>query len=315
MKFPAMAVALPGPVLWAYGVFGLVLAAGLVALGLRGAWARTRGLGRVILLAPLFFAAPLAGFGTEHFTLTTAIAALVPRWLPWHQAWTYAIGAGFIAAGFSLATRVWARLASALVAATFFVFVATMDVPAWLQNLHSPYALVIALRELTFGAGALAFAAMLSRPGRGPRLAAACARYCIAAALLYYSFEQCLRPAHVPGVPLAMVTPAWIPVHALWTWLAAAVYAVAGVLLLAGRWPRAAAAWAGITVLAAELAVYVPIAVANRASLDNGFNYMADTLMFAGALLLAAGAMPPQAASRTPEAAAAARQQLTANSQ
>jgi len=38
--------------------------------------------------------------------------------------------------------------------------------------------------------------------------------------------------------------------------------------------------------------VYVPIAVVERASLDNGFNYLGDTLMFCGAVLLLAGAMP-----------------------
>jgi hypothetical protein len=40
------------------------------------------------------------------------------------------------------------------------------------------------------------------------------------------------------------------------------------------------------------LAVYVPIAVVERASLDNGLNYLGDTLMFCGAVLLLAGAMP-----------------------
>jgi len=41
-----------------------------------------------------------------------------------------------------------------------------------------------------------------------------------------------------------------------------------------------------------ELVVYVPIGVVERASLDNGFNYVADTLMFAGAVLMLAGARP-----------------------
>jgi hypothetical protein len=40
------------------------------------------------------------------------------------------------------------------------------------------------------------------------------------------------------------------------------------------------------------LAVYVPIAVVDRASLDNGLNYLGDTLMFCGAVLLVASAMP-----------------------
>jgi hypothetical protein len=45
-------------------------------------------------------------------------------------------------------------------------------------------------------------------------------------------------------------------------------------------------------VLFIELVVYVPIGVVERASLNNGLNYVADTLMFCGAVLLLAGAMP-----------------------
>jgi hypothetical protein len=36
----------------------------------------------------------------------------------------------------------------------------------------------------------------------------------------------------------------------------------------------------------------VPIAVVERASLANGLNYLGDTLMFCGTILLLAGAMP-----------------------
>jgi len=43
------------------------------------------------------------------------------------------------------------------------------------------------------------------------------------------------------------------------------------------------------------LVVYVPIGVVQRASIDDGFNYLADTLMFCGAVLLLAGAMPREA--------------------
>jgi hypothetical protein len=46
-----------------------------------------------------------------------------------------------------------------------------------------------------------------------------------------------------------------------------------------------------VTVLFVVLVVYVPIAVVERASLDS-LNYMADTLMYCGAVLLLAGAMP-----------------------
>jgi hypothetical protein len=45
----------------------------------------------------------------------------------------------------------------------------------------------------------------------------------------------------------------------------------------------------GLTVLFVELFVYAPIGVVERASLDNGIHYSADTRMFCGAILLLAG--------------------------
>jgi len=41
--------------------------------------------------------------------------------------------------------------------------------------------------------------------------------------------------------------------------------------------------------------VYVPIGVVDRASLGKGLNYVFDTLMYCGAVLLLAGAMPREA--------------------
>ncbi len=103
---------------------------------------------------------------------------------------------------------------------------------------------------------------------------------------------------HVPGVPLERMTPQGIFGHAIWTYLAAVVYLVGGILLLVGKKTRVAAAWIGLTALFVELVVYVPIAVVERASLDNGFNYMGDTLMYCGAILLLAGAMPREVERR-----------------
>jgi len=287
-------VAIPSTVIWSYFSFGVVFAIGLVVIFLRGDWQKARGLDKLILFGPLFYAAPLAGFGTEHFTLANIIASLVPSWIPWHLFWAYFVGACFIAAALSLVTRIQARLAARLLALTFFLFVVLMDIPGWLENPGDRFGLTLALRELSFSGGALALAASLSGPWRerGRRIPATIARYFVAITLLFYSLEQFLHGDHVPAVPLEPLTPAYVFGHAVWTYLAAIAYAVTGVLLLLGRKTRAAATWAGLTVLLVELIVYVPIAVVERASLDKGFNYMADTLMFCGAVLLVAGAMP-----------------------
>ncbi|HLW51238.1 MAG TPA: hypothetical protein VKW06_00210 [Candidatus Angelobacter sp.] len=287
-------VAVPSTVIWSYSVFAAILAIGLVTIFARGDWKKARGFDKLILFGPLFYAAPLAAFGTEHFTLTKVIASIVPRWIPWHMFWAYFVGACFIAAGLAIVTRLQARLAASLVALTFFLFVVLMDLPAWARHPGNRFGITLALRELAFSGGALALAASLAGQGREriSRILANIARYFVAVPVLFYSFEQFMHGDHVPGVPLEPLTPTWIWGHSIWTYVTAVGYAVAGIPLLLGRKTRAAATWAGLTVLLVELFVYVPIAVAEFASLDKGFNYLGDTLMFCGAVLLLAGAMP-----------------------
>ena len=295
-----MVLAIPREVIWSYTVGGIVFVLGLAIIFLRGDWQKAQGLDKLILFGPLFYAAPLAAFGTEHFTLAQAVASIVPRWIPWHQFCAYFVGACFIAAGFSLVTKIQARLAASLLGLTFFLFVVLMDVPGWLQNPRDRFAPTLALRELTFSGGALALASSLTQQwrGRGEHILATIARYFVAVPLLFYSLEQFLHGDHVPAVPLEPLTPDYILGHAFWTYLAAVAYAVTGVLLLVGKKTRAAATWAGLSVLVVELAVYVPIGVVERASLGKGLNYVADTLMFCGAVLLLAGAMPREGQRR-----------------
>ena len=287
-------VSLPSDVIWSYCAGGAIAAIGLSAMVVRGGWTQARRADALILFGPLFYAAPLAAFGTEHFTLTRNIASMIPAWIPWHQFWAYFVGACFLAAALSMVTGIRARLAAALVALTFFLFVVLIDAPAWTHDPRNRFALALVLRELSFSAGALALFSSLgaARRERASDLFATIARYGIAVAVLVYSAEQFMHAAYVPGVPLRRLTPAYIYPPRAWTYFAAASYAITGALLLAGRKTRAAATWLGATVLVIELAVYVPIAVVDRASLGNGLNYLGDTLMFCGAVLLLAGAMP-----------------------
>ncbi|HUM11840.1 MAG TPA: hypothetical protein VLT82_12895 [Myxococcaceae bacterium] len=277
--------------IWSYLVGGAVLLLGVLTPRFRRAWSTSHGLESLILLGPLFYVAPLAAFGTEHFTLTGPIASLVPEWIPWHHFWTYLVGAGFIAAAISILTGILARLSASLVALTLFLFVVLMDVPAWAREPGDRFALTLALRQLAFSGGALALAASFIRAERTARVVATVARYFIGIPVLVYGIQQFMHGDHVPAVPLNRLTPEYVPGHALWTYLTALVDVLAGSLLFAGKRTREAATWIGLTVLLVVLTVYVPIAVADRASLS-GLNYLADTLMFCGSLLLLAAVMP-----------------------
>jgi uncharacterized membrane protein YphA (DoxX/SURF4 family) len=290
-----MAVAIPPEVAWCYAVSAVVWVVGLSVIFLGGYWAKARGLEKLIIFGPLFYAVPIAAFGTEHFMIPKDIASMVPRFIPWHMFWTYFIGACFIGAGFSLATKIQAKLAAALLGFTFFVFVTTMDIPGWLRTPHDRFATALMLRELSFSSGALALAASLTTHWRERQthILATWARYTMAVTILFYSFEQFLHADHVPALPLELVTPDRIPMHALWTYLTAAVFAVTGIMLLVGKKTRLAAAVTGLSILIVELVVYIPIAWWERASLE-GINYLYDTLMYCGAVLMLAAAMPQQ---------------------
>jgi uncharacterized membrane protein YphA (DoxX/SURF4 family) len=293
-------LAIPSEAIWSYFAGGVIFAIGLVTILLRGDWQKARGFDKLILFGPLFYAAPLAAFGTEHFTLTEAVASIIPAWIPWHPFWAYFVGTCFIAAALSLVTRIQVRLSASLLALTFFLFVVLMHGPGWAQNPRDRFALTVALRELSFSGGALALAASLAgqRSERGTDVFATIARYFVAIPVLFFSLEQFMHGDHVPGIPLKPLTPDYVYGHAIWTYLTAVVYAVGGSLLLVGKKTRVAATWVGLTVLFVELIVYVPIGVVERASLGKGLNYVADTLMFCGGVLLLAGAMPREATRR-----------------
>jgi uncharacterized membrane protein YphA (DoxX/SURF4 family) len=287
-------LAIPHTVIWSYSVGGVVFAVGLIAIFLRSDWQKARGLAKLVLFAPIFYAAPLAAFGTEHFTLTNAIASLVPDYIPWHHFWAYFVGACFIAAAFSLVTGIQSRLSASLLALNFFLFVVLMDIPGWIQSPRDRFAAALTLRELSFSAGPLALAASLMPESRQhlKNILITVARYFIAIPVLFYSLEQFLHADHVPGIPLEALIPQYIFGHSLWTYLTAIVYAIAGTTLLMGIRKRASATVLGFTVFFVELVVYLPIAVVERASLDNGLNYFGDTLMYCGTLLLLAAALP-----------------------
>jgi uncharacterized membrane protein YphA (DoxX/SURF4 family) len=175
-----------------------------------------------------------------------------------------------------------------------FPLVVLMHAPSWARDPRDRFALAVALRETSFSSGALALATSLAKQGRerGARTFETIARYFVGVPVLFFSFRADPARRSRSGIPLKRVTPTWIFGHGIWTYLAAVVYAVAGVLLLAAKKTRAAATSLGLTVLIVELVVYVPIGVVDRASLNNGLNYVADTLMFCGTVLLLAGAMP-----------------------
>jgi uncharacterized membrane protein YphA (DoxX/SURF4 family) len=273
---------IPATAFWIYVCASVVLIAGLVRISRE--LPREHGIDKIMPLGRLFYAVPLAVFGSEHFTITPVIAALVPRWMPAPTFWTYLVGAAFLCAALAIATRVHARLAAALVGMTFFIFVSVMDLPAAVVNPHSRFFWALAARELAFSGGALALA-IATWGGRFK----AVPRFFIGIPSLFYGVENLLHPTNVPVIPLSKLTPQWVPGRIFLSYLVGVVLIVAGLCLIANRKTRLAATGLGLTVLVTILWVYLPIVIAAPTELV-ALNYFFDTLLFCGAILLLANA-------------------------
>lgn len=261
--------------------------------------AEAAGLDKIVALSNLCFAMPLAVFGAEHFSAAQGISQIVPKFMPWPLFWTYLVGFALVSASLSIATNVQVRWSGLLFGIMMFLFVAMMDLPGTLEDIHNRINWVLLFRELSFGAGGwmLAVAAMDVRLTKARTTLIAVGRVVIGSAAILWGVQNFLHPVNVAGVPLEKFMPAWIPAKLLIGYLTAAILFGAGVCILAGRKTRVAATYLGSWILLLVVVIYGPILVTSlwNPSTDvkvEGINYFFDTLLYAGTVLALARALP-----------------------
>jgi uncharacterized membrane protein len=261
--------------------------------------AQARRLDKIVALANLCFAMPLAVFGTEHFTDAQSIKMLVPSFVPWHLFWTYVVGVALLSASLSIATKIQVRWSGLLFGIMMFLFVAMMDLPATVAEPHNRISWVLLCREMSFGSGAWCLAGLAFEGGRaqGRIKLVTVGRVVIGVAAIFYSVQQFLHPTLAPGVPLEKPLAAWIPARAVIGYLTGVILLVAGICILLAKKTRMAATYLGTWILLLVIFVYGPMLVA--ALLDpstgvkvEGINYFFDTLLYAGTILALAKATP-----------------------
>ena len=130
-------------------------------------------------------------------------------------------------------------------------------------------------------------------------------RIVIAIAAIFYGIQHFLHPQFSPGIPLELKTPSWVPLPSVWAYLAGAILLVAGIGLALNKKSRLAAALIGalMTILTVFLYLVILIRAHGASEINEALNYVADTLLYAGAALVLASALPHESRSREDRAA------------
>jgi len=268
--------------------------------------ANARGLDKVVALANLFFALPLAVFAAEHFSAADGISQMVPKFVPWHLFWTYFVGVALLAASLSIATKILVQWSGIGFGIMMFSFVAMMDLPGTLAQPHNHFSWILMFRELSFGCGGWVLAGeAIHRNGRGGSWLITMGRIVIGAVAVYYGIEHFLRPANAPGVPLEKLMPAF-PGRMMVGYLSGAILVVTGLCILFAKRARAAATYLGAWIVALVFTEYLAILIASFsvAGTDvkvEAVNYFTDTMLYSGVILALARATKMETRTDHPE--------------
>jgi uncharacterized membrane protein len=269
----------------------------IAALAARSDFAQARGLDKVVALGNLFFALPLAVFAMQHFFDAKGIAQLVPKYMPWPLFWTYLVGCALLAASLSIATKIQVQWSGLLWGVMMFLFVAMMDIEATLKHPENRFNWILTLRELSFGAGGwvLAGDALARQAERAGSKFITVGRIIIGGVAIFYGVEHFLHPVHVPGVPLEMLMPEWIPGRMIIGYLTGAILVVAGACILIAKKTRMAATYLGAWIALLVFTVYLAILIPSFPNPSNGvrveaFDYFTDTMLYAAVILAVAKA-------------------------
>lgn len=254
---------------------------------------------RILSLASVFMAAPLATFAGEHFTATGDLARLVPKWLPGRVPITYFVGVALIAAALSFVTRRCMRWSAPFLALMFALFVLLLHLPNAIRHAGMRIFWVFPFRESEFGLGALSVF-VYEHEGTSETLVsrsfsrfALVARLFTALVIIYFGTQNLLYPQFSPGVPDQQPTSAWVPYPSLLAYFVGAVLLALGIAMLFKKTAVMAVTSAGIFMTLLTIGLFVPdlFLATGVPQRIQAINFVADTLLFAGTMFAVARAI------------------------
>lgn len=289
---------IPPVTFWPYFAGGVTVVTGLACFPRREI-GRVEGLEKLVWTGPLLLAIGLAIFGADHFVTAKFVAMIVPRYMPWRLFWAYFVGAALLAAAFSLATKVYWRLAAALFGIMLWLFVLMLHIPnLFLFPQTSAQVHHLLLRDMAIGAGPFAFgmSALATYVFRSRVISIA--RFVLAVPIAIFGVQHFLQPGLAPGIPSAVPVlfkslPGWIPALKALSYMTGAIFLCCAIGLTLTRYVRPAAKTLGVTMLAILVIVYIPLTIVKASDVASGLNFVGITCALAGSALMLAEALTP----------------------
>jgi uncharacterized membrane protein len=250
-----------------------------------------------VALGLVFYAAPLATFGVEHLVIPRGVASIIPSWIPARLFIAYFVGIALIAASLSFTFRKYVRLAALCLAVMFLLFVCLMHVPGAVSHPGIRDLRLVAIRDSSFGMAAFALYLQLGEGEQGSErryFLLRLARVWMALVAIAFGVLQLMHPECSPGVPSPRATPSWVPLPLMLSYVTGGMLLVLGLAMLYERTARVAALATATWITALTVFLYVTDACFFLPAAQGlmGVNYVFDTLLFAGAMLLVARTLP-----------------------
>lgn len=123
------------------------------------------------------------------------------------------------------------------------------------------------------------------------------ARLWIALVVIFFGVQNLLHPELSPGVPSPRPTSAWVPLPVFLAYLTGAILVSLGMATLFRKVAVAAITFVGVLMAVLTVALYGPDLFLAHGVLQRitAINFVADTLLFSGAMFAVARAIAPAA--------------------
>ncbi len=118
------------------------------------------------IFARILYAVPFAVFGINHFRFAQTMKNYVPAYFHFRLFFVYFVGVALIAAAISIITKIWAELASLLLALMLLIFVLTIHIPGLSNPQSSQLTLTMLLKDTSLAGAALLLAGIFWREKR-----------------------------------------------------------------------------------------------------------------------------------------------------